>query len=149
MDKLSGIAQIWTFSTVPAPQECFGIQLKHGDSTTAWFQGHIFESNSKQYSILGVPAQSPPPVHACMISEHERPTYYDVYIAEYTSEEPVLKICALNVERNSGSGDAIELSLEGSFNESPMHLSNAAFAQRLKLTTTKMLTGNQAQRHLE
>ncbi|KAJ1739480.1 hypothetical protein LPJ79_004911 [Coemansia sp. RSA 1821] len=149
MNKISGIAHVWAFSAVPAPHECFGIELKHGDNAAPWFQGRIFEPDSKQYSILGVPAQSPPPVHACMVSEHERPTFYDIYVAEYTSEGPILKICALNVERHSGSGDAIELSLEGSFNESPMHPSNVAFAQRLKLTTTKMLAGNHAQRHLE
>ncbi|KAJ2450026.1 hypothetical protein EV183_004554 [Coemansia sp. RSA 2336] len=149
MNRLSGIAHIWTFSTVPAPQSCFGIELKPSDSAAAWFQGHIFEPTNKQYSLLGVPAQSPPPVHACMISEHERPTFYDIYIAEYTPEGPVLKICALNVERHGGAGDAIELSLEGSFNESPMHLSSVALAQRAKLTTTKLLTGNHAQRHLE
>ncbi|KAJ2015691.1 hypothetical protein GGI03_006876 [Coemansia sp. RSA 2337] len=160
---LSGFVHLWLFdvAAVPPPSEIDGRHIgappeattseqhSHGAPTAStWFQGHILTvSADTQYTLTGVPALHPPPIHGCMVSEHDTPTYYDIYISEYHADGPVVKYCAINVERSGGSGDAVELRLEdGSQVE---RCPNAHMAKQLKLSTTKMVTGERARSHLE
>ncbi|KAJ2355512.1 hypothetical protein GGF43_002645 [Coemansia sp. RSA 2618] len=159
---ISGIVQLWSYdcAVVSAPTELLGVPIQPNGEHAAsgktaaatWFQGHLFASqdSGKQYSVLGVPAQAPPPIHGCMISEHDKPVYYDVYISEYLSDSAQVKICALNVERSGGSGDAIELLLDDTVNGTTSNAvgASAKLAKSFKLSTTKLLTGNRAQQHL-
>ncbi|KAJ1721902.1 hypothetical protein LPJ53_003622 [Coemansia erecta] len=126
-----------------------------------WFQGHVFASpqasaaaadpggQQRQYALLGVPAMTPPPIHGCMISDHDTPAYYDVYLSAYSDSGSELRICARNVERSGGSGDAVELRLERAAQTSHGDMRGVQVAQTLKLSTARMLAGDQARAHLE
>ncbi|KAJ2776299.1 hypothetical protein GGI15_004886 [Coemansia interrupta] len=124
---------------------------------STWFQGHVFAATAaadssgqqKQYALLGVPARSPPPIHGCMVSDHDTPAYYDVYLSEYAGAGSQVRICARNVERCGGSGDAVELRLEKAAQTSLGDMRGVQVAQTLKLSTARMLAGHQARAHLE
>ncbi|KAJ1847593.1 hypothetical protein LPJ73_004213 [Coemansia sp. RSA 2703] len=122
---------------------------------STWFQGHVFASaanpsgQQQQYALLGVPAMSPPAIHGCMISDHDTPSYYDVYLSEYSKRGSEVRICARNVERSGGSGDAVELRLEKVAQTSHGDMRGVQVAQTLKLSTARMLAGDQARAHLE
>ncbi|KAJ2494065.1 hypothetical protein IWW37_000143 [Coemansia sp. RSA 2050] len=162
---LSGFVHLWLFdvATVSPPRELVGKDNRaspeagkaqqHSHSTpatTTWFQGHILVGSGQgQYTITGVPSLHPPPIHGCMISEHDTPTYYDIFISEYQADGPVVKYCATNVERSGGSGDAVELRLEGGSQVPVERYLGAHMAEQFKLSTTKMVTGERARRHLE
>ncbi|KAJ2753844.1 hypothetical protein GGI19_002844 [Coemansia pectinata] len=162
---LSGFVHLWLFdaAAVPPPREICGEHIggpleaatseqhSHGaPAATTWFQGHILPVSAQtQYTLTGVPALHPPPIHGCMVSEHDTPTYYDIYISEYHADGPVVKYCGINVERSGGSGDAIELRLEGGSQIPVERCPNAHMAKQLKLSTTKMVTGERARSHLE
>ncbi|KAJ2860262.1 hypothetical protein FB639_005659, partial [Coemansia asiatica] len=147
----------------PPPSEILGIRLAPENSSkntevSTWFQGHILtreEDAVKQYGLVGVPAQSPPTIHGCMISDHDTPTFYDLYITEYLDSEHKVKLCAINVERSGGTGDAVELCLTKESNSlvpSSHSISDLdvkiAHAKRLKFSTTKLLSGEQAKNYL-
>ncbi|KAJ2695219.1 hypothetical protein H4218_005303 [Coemansia sp. IMI 209128] len=162
---LSGFVHLWLFdvAAVPPPKElvckdagtppsAFKVQQHSHDTppATTWFQGHILAgSGQSQYTITGVPSLHPPPIHGCMISDHDTPTYYDISISEYQADGPVVKYCAINVERSGGSGDAVELRLENGSKVPVERYPDAQMAGRFKLSTTKMVTGERARRHLE
>ncbi|KAJ2810222.1 hypothetical protein H4S07_002791 [Coemansia furcata] len=162
---LSGFVHLWLFdvAAVPPPKELGGKNCgappeattceRHSHdapAATTWFQGHILAGSGQgQYTLTGVPALHPPPIHGCMISDHDTPTYYDIYISEYHADGPVVKYCAINVERSGGSGDAVELRLEDGSQVPVERHSGAHMARQLKLSTTKMVTGERARSHLE
>ncbi|KAJ1896185.1 hypothetical protein LPJ66_004148 [Kickxella alabastrina] len=172
---ISGVMQLWLFerSEIPAPTTLADVpihpidqhnethqhehkhQHSHADTEAkTWFQGHIFAVNgpTRQYALLGVPAQNPPHIHGCMVSDHDTPMYYDVYVSEYIGDSNYKVVfCAMNVERNGGSGDAVELNMENSSAMAPSNTAVHSTAQAIKtlrLSTSKMLTGNQARQHL-
>ncbi|KAJ2604016.1 hypothetical protein GGF44_006743, partial [Coemansia sp. RSA 1694] len=164
---LSGFVQLWLFdvATVPPPREVTGEHIAahpepkahehhshHGaPAATTWFQGHILAGSPTkgQFTLTGVPAVNPPPIHGCMVSEHDTPAFYDIYISEYCADGPVVKYCAINVERSGGSGDAVELRLENGSQEHVGQHPDARMVKQLKLSTTKMVTGERARSHLE
>ncbi|KAJ2742676.1 hypothetical protein GGI20_004317 [Coemansia sp. BCRC 34301] len=163
---LSGFVHLWLFdvAALTPPGEVVGEHTgaqpeakahehhSHGaPAATTWFQGHILAGSAakSQLTLTGVPAANPPPIHGCMVSDHDTPTFYDVYISEYCAGGPVVKYCAINVERSGGSGDAVELRLENGSQEHVTQHSSAHMLKRLKLSTTKMVSGERARSHLE
>ncbi|PIA14183.1 hypothetical protein COEREDRAFT_82864 [Coemansia reversa NRRL 1564] len=166
---LKGIAQLWTYncSKIPAPRQIAnvpistcGLSEKVSDAHI-WFQGHLFTSDGdgkKQHAIIGIPAQAPPPIHSCMVSSDYKPIYFDIFITEYLDDSVKISYYALNVEQG-GSGDAIELSLkEEELASSTLQCQTSAFlvlvgnAQRVKelrFSTTRLISGNRGQGHLE
>ncbi|KAJ2713377.1 hypothetical protein H4R19_002281 [Coemansia spiralis] len=154
---LSGIVHLWSFrcADTPPPTELAGVQIqpaapKATDPPT-WFQGHIFPSQQRgeqQHALLGVPAAQPPHIHGCMVSEHDRPMYYDVYIADYAAGSVAIAGKATNVARSSGSGDAVELTLDSS-TETATLAGSAPRVHELRLSTTRLLSGDRATHHLQ
>ncbi|KAJ2768399.1 hypothetical protein IWQ56_001804 [Coemansia nantahalensis] len=153
---LSGIVHLWSYqiARTPAPRTLAGEEIaaaagagagKATDPPT-WFQGHIFPSQrgGQQYALLGVPAAHPPPIHGCMVSEHDRPMYYDVYIADYADGALAIAGRAKNVARSGGSGDAVELVLEGGGGAG----GPPPQVQELRMSTTRLLSGDRAASHL-
>ncbi|KAI8318656.1 hypothetical protein GQ54DRAFT_336159 [Martensiomyces pterosporus] len=158
---LSGLVHVWFYDIdkLEPPKELDGANLpgplpsEHPETVPkTWFQGHIFPPSTApttQYTILGVPAHSPPQVHGCMVSDHDTPTYYDIYISEYDGSRSKVRFCAYGVERSGGSGDAIEMALSApAAGTSPSaNTANSCFvgAQRasaLKLSTTRMMSAH-------
>ncbi|KAJ2776780.1 hypothetical protein H4R18_005485 [Coemansia javaensis] len=155
----SGLVQLWSYecAAVPVPETLADVQIRgtqqqqqqqqQGDSSgaTTWLQGHMFASqhdgSCRQYAVLAVPARAPPPVHGCMVSEHDRPAFYDVYITDYA--DGAIVCGAFNVARAGGAGDAVELTLEpgasgGGGGGSAGLLAPALTARAMRLSTTRL-----------
>ncbi|KAJ2910773.1 hypothetical protein GGI21_000514 [Coemansia aciculifera] len=166
---LSGFVHLWLYdvATVPPPKEAIcesagthsntASHAHHGHdheapAATTWFQGHILTGSTAekvQFILTGVPAANPPHIHGCMVSEHDTPTFYDIFISEYCADKPVVKYCAINVERSGGSGDAVELQMEDGRQEPAAQYPAALMVKQLKLSTTRMVTGERARCHLD
>ncbi|KAJ2642125.1 hypothetical protein GGH99_008789, partial [Coemansia sp. RSA 1285] len=131
-----------------------------------WFQGHLLASSAgsqqEQYSVLGVPSMQKPELHGCMIGEHSRPAFYDIYFCQSSKEPPASAVAfsALGVERRCGSGDAMELEFpppsavgEGGTGGGELPSVSASVPlsslERLRFSTTRMIAGERAWAHLE
>lgn len=157
---ISGFVQVWIADSreYQPPQEIGGtaIPQSNQDDNAVWFQGHIITSEKQQFSILGVPAYAPPPIHSCMISDHDTPSFYDLYIGEYNQQQqPVVKYRANNVEKNGGTGDALELRLLPAANNKSTNIrqqqqqnNGVVMMTGVKMSTTRLLTGERAVNHL-
>ncbi|KAJ2511422.1 hypothetical protein H4217_007391 [Coemansia sp. RSA 1939] len=171
---ISGFAHLWLIdcASVPAPTVLHGqtigpprkAEKEESEAEAArWFQGHLLassaENQQEQYSVLGVPSMQKPEIHGCMIGEHSKPAFYDIYFCQSGKEAAsAVAFSALGVERHCGSGDAMELEFpppsavgEGTEGELPSVSASLPLSslERLRFSTTRMIAGERARAHLE
>ncbi|KAJ2655506.1 hypothetical protein IWW48_005509 [Coemansia sp. RSA 1200] len=181
---ISGFAHLWLIdcASVPAPTVLHGQTIgppppprkpeKESEAeaeAARWFQGHLLTTSAgnqqqkQQYSVLGVPSMQKPEIHSCMIGEHSKPAFYDIYFCQSDKETASIAFSALGVERHCGSGDAMELEFPapsavgegggGGGGGQPSVSASASLSlsslERLRFSTTRMIAGERARTHLE